>query len=905
MSRIVTLPPEAAAGSDGTKAGGWWQDAEDGRRLLCRLCPRGCSLAPGDRGFCFVRQNRDGQMISTTYGRSTGLCVDPIEKKPLFQFYPGTAVLSFGTAGCNLGCKFCQNWTTTRSQDVAAASEWASPEAVAEAARRLGCRSVAFTYNDPIVWAEYAIDTARACRAAGVKTVAVTSGYISAAARGPLFEQMDAANVDLKGFDEEFYRKYAAGHLQPVLDTLRWLARESQTWLEITNLIIPQANDSADEIGRMCRWIAAELGLDVPLHFTAFHPAFQLNDRGPTPPQTLELAHDIARQAGLRYVYTGNTLDPRRQTTYCPGCGRAVVGREGYLLGQYQLRQGRCTHCGTVVAGRFDDAPGNWGGRRMAIRIDPLIRPELSQRPAPPASPSAAAVLPVATTDKPAGDWSIFRREGADVRSDDGRKHGPVPLPAALSSQQEQAVFQAAGRRVIAAVRSERGGSMAAALADAAGLRVYGTFVSLKRQGQLRSCCGFLGQEVSLCEALDRAAVRAAKDDPRFPPISAAELPSLSMEVWLLWGPEPILARGPNRIAEVTIGKHGLQIARGAARGLLLPGVAVDYHLDAKAFLEQVCLKAGLPRDAWLSDDATLTRFEGYAIRGQLADCMAGHSAGSGGGEVRPPAVAGAFYPGTPHEVRRMVEELFAAPSVAAPQAWAAALVPHAGWIYSGRLAAAVLQRVAIPEQVIVLCPRHHPGGAAWAVAPYQRWSFPGGEMASDPLLAERLAAAIAGLELDAVPHRQEHAIEVHLPLLARLAPQTRIVGITIGAGDLAGLRGFGQQLAAVLGALPERPLLLISSDMNHFADDAQTRRLDRLAIDALEHLDAERLWTTVHQNRISMCGMMPAVVVLETLRGLDRLRGFQLVGYATSAEVSGDMQRVVGYAGALLGEPA
>ena len=317
----------------------WWHESDDRQRLICDLCPRHCALRPGERGFCFVRENRDGRVVSTTYGRSTGFCIDPIEKKPLNQFYPGTPVLSFGTPGCNLGCTFCQNWTMSRSRDVEAACEKASPQAIAAAAKRYGCRSVAFTYNDPIIWAEYAIDTARACRAVGVKTVAVTSGYITETARAAFYEPMDAANVDLKGFTEEFYREYCGGRLQPVLDTLRWLVRESQTWVEITNLIIPQANDSPDEIRRMCQWIATELGPDVPLHFSAFHPDFKLNDRGPTPAATLQAAHDIARAAGLRYVYTGNVYDPERQHTYCPGCGRAVIRRDGYAIGAFELQR--------------------------------------------------------------------------------------------------------------------------------------------------------------------------------------------------------------------------------------------------------------------------------------------------------------------------------------------------------------------------------------------------------------------------------------------------------------------------------------------------------------------------------------------------------------------------------------
>lgn len=347
----------------------WWHELFNGERLVCDLCPRHCSIAPGERGFCFVRENRDGRIVSTTYGRSTGFCVDPIEKKPLHHFYPGTPVLSFGTAGCNLGCTFCQNWTMSRSQDVEAACERASPEAIAAAARRIGCRSVAFTYNDPIIWAEYAIDTARECHELGVKTVAVTSGYITEQARGDFFAGIDAANVDLKGFTDGFYHEYCAARLRPVLDTLNWLVHETDVWVEITNLIIPDANDSPDELREMCRWIATELRPDVPVHFSAFHPTFELIDRLPTPLNTLHTAYDIARESGLQYIYIGNVHDPQRQQTYCPGCGHAIIRRAGYTIEGFDIRDGRCANCDAPIAGHFDNAPGTWGNRRTPVQI--------------------------------------------------------------------------------------------------------------------------------------------------------------------------------------------------------------------------------------------------------------------------------------------------------------------------------------------------------------------------------------------------------------------------------------------------------------------------------------------------------------------------------------------------------
>jgi AmmeMemoRadiSam system radical SAM enzyme len=354
MSRIVTSPPEPDQLPDGARLGGWWHDdAAVPDRIVCDLCPRDCLLRPGDRGFCFVRENRDGQMVLTTYGKSTGFCIDPIEKKPLNQFFPGTSVLSFGTAGCNLGCKFCQNWSISKSREIEQLSENASPAAVAQAALKLGCRSVAFTYNDPVIWAEYAIDSAKACRDVGVKAVAVTAGYITPQARPAFYEFMDAANVDLKGFTEKFYKHLTLSHLEPVKDTLRWLIHESNVWTEITNLIIPRENDSRDELKAMCDWILEALGPNVPVHFTAFHPDFRLQDRERTPPETLLAAYEIAVARGLNYAYVGNIQAPKQQTTYCPGCKRALLERVGYTITKYELNQNLCRYCGTKIAGHL------------------------------------------------------------------------------------------------------------------------------------------------------------------------------------------------------------------------------------------------------------------------------------------------------------------------------------------------------------------------------------------------------------------------------------------------------------------------------------------------------------------------------------------------------------------------
>lgn len=346
----------------------WWHLADDGR-LQCDLCPRDCRLGEGQRGMCFVRQRQGDQMVLTTYGRSSGFALDPIEKKPLNHFYPGTSVLSFGTAGCNLACRFCQNWDISKSRDMDRLADRASPEAIAAAAVAAGARSVAFTYNDPVIFAEYALDAAAACRAAGIATVAVTAGYIHAAPRAEFFAGMDAANVDLKAFTEEFYHRQCAASLGPVKDTLRYLVKETAVWTELTTLIIPGLNDSARELTALAEWVAGELGVDVPLHFSAFHPDYKLGDVPPTPPATLTMARAIARAAGLRYVYTGNVHDAEGDATPCPGCGAKVIERDWYQLLAVRMDRDRCAACGTPIAGRFDAQVGDFGRRRLRVHI--------------------------------------------------------------------------------------------------------------------------------------------------------------------------------------------------------------------------------------------------------------------------------------------------------------------------------------------------------------------------------------------------------------------------------------------------------------------------------------------------------------------------------------------------------
>ena len=347
----------------------YWHPNDDGR-IQCDLCPRDCQLHDGQRGACFVRMRQGDQLILATYGRSSGFCIDPIEKKPLHHFFPGSSVLSFGTAGCNLSCQFCQNHDISKSRDMDRLMDSASPHAIALAAQQHGCKSVAFTYNDPVIFAEYAMDVADACHDKGIQTVAVTAGYIHADARRDFFSRMNAANVDLKAFSEDFYAKLTGSHLQPILDTLVYLCNETRVWVEITTLLIPGHNDSDLEITAMCRWIMNQLGPDVPLHFSAFHPDHKMPHVPATPPATLVHARQIAMEQGLNFVYTGNVHNAEGDTTYCPSCHTQLIVRDWYQINQYRLTtDGHCPQCGTGIAGRFDTTHANFGRQRIPIRL--------------------------------------------------------------------------------------------------------------------------------------------------------------------------------------------------------------------------------------------------------------------------------------------------------------------------------------------------------------------------------------------------------------------------------------------------------------------------------------------------------------------------------------------------------
>ena len=1069
MNQRITLPPPRRPASDGSVAAGWWHRTRNGG-IICDLCPRECHLKSGDRGFCFVRENRDGEMSLTSYGRSTGFCIDPIEKKPLNHFFPGTSVLSFGTAGCNLGCKFCQNWSISKSREIRQLSEVATPEAIASAAEQHRCRSVAFTYNDPVIWAEYAIDTARVCRQRGIKTVAVTAGYISEVARQPFYEQIDAVNVDLKAFSEAFYQELTLSHLKPVLDTLAWLYRETNVWIEITNLVIPQANDGNDELRAMCDWILDHVGDEVPLHFTAFHPDFRLRDRDATPLETLLRGYDLATQAGIKYVYVGNVNDVQHQSTYCPSCQELLIERDWHELGRYNLNDNRCQACQQVVAGHFDATPGDWGRKRLPVRISDFATEHTPINP-----------LGLGEAPQPPGETQMNQPMA-------GPPPGEVTRPE-LTAIQQQAIVRTTSEIVRAAVMNCLPEVTEEMLAGAAEIPIFGCFVSIKRKQKLRGCCGFLGRQMPLIQALLGSGKTSATEDSRMPSVSLSELPYLEFEIWLLYGQQAITSKGGDRIQEVVIGKHGLQIQQGETRGLLLPGVASDHNLDAESFLQQVCIKAGLAPTDWREDNVQLATFEGLLIEGPFqkdlladqpsesqkrftdteieqlstwcahniwASCRGAvpnfylssvsdsslhginleihvqrrpepirlsqmslrkvlpaqatlfqmsETAGKQleldglsqitpqelrvtislsydpamhgtlaepamdgfdpsqralmvtqnsksawtfdpnlnapqllkqlekqaeitipanaslssfitqanvtpmsvvnipraaiGPQERPAAVAGMFYPNNPDQLETVVQDLIPTDAVT-KRPWRAALVPHAGLMFSGKIAADVLRRIEFPPTIIIIGPKHTGLGVDWAVAPHEHWQIPGGSIPSDPELAQQLCDAIEGLQLDAIAHLREHAIEVELPFLAKFAPESKVIGIAIGEASLEHCQQISQGLSTVLASRHEETLLIISSDMNHYASDDETRRVDELTLNALEGLDPQQLFHTVRDNNISMCGMLPACIVLDSLQRLKRLTRAERVDYATSADVSGDKSRVVGYAGML-----
>lgn len=1048
----------------------WFHTDSDGR-VVCTLCPRECRLKDGDRGFCFVRKNVDGKMVLDTYGKSTGFCIDPIEKKPLNHFLPGTPVLSFGTAGCNLGCKFCQNWDISKSREVAKLSDRAMPDDIAAAAAQSGCRSVAYTYNDPVIWSEYAIDTAEACRQRNIKSVAVTAGYIGAEARETFFAAMDAANIDLKAFSESFYHRVTGSHLQPVLDTIEYVCNETDCWVELTNLIIPDANDDTDELRRMCDWVFEHVGPNVPIHFTAFHPDFRMTDRPRTSPETLITAFELARSAGLNYVYVGNVHDVYRQSTRCHQCETLLIERDWHQIGRYSLSGNHCPSCDAQIPGHFEGEPGNWGQRRQRIQIRPTeIQPtQIQSIPSQPARQTPPSPDVVMIPSKPKLDLT------------------------SLTGEQRSIIHRVAGAMISAAVHGRAPADCIDDLGELAQRQINGVYLTLKRGESLRGCCGMQGGEMALGESMADSAFRTTRD-PRMPAVSEVELPFLTLSVSLLGPPRPIDAVGDDRVEKIEIGKHGIRIRMGSHAGLLLPSVATEQNWNARQFLDALCRKAGLPAGSWRSDQAEVMLFDGVYFSGSLVEenesiagaskadspsfsqeelqrltqwiahnlvaiksgatpqyyadgvrdlsvegymlsiaCPAdsteapkkwlqlslreagplqaslfqttqnaanalplmdasGKPASTAVGlgvltrtvhhgpvesadlrgvsrerravvvtdgrrwsvcfdrqstleqslqkaldaermrlsatqvytmvcdgtdspmtvslgprsekavTARAPAVAGQFYPASDETREAQVDELFdGLPDVSAKTVHAA-MVPHAGLRFSGRVAADTWRRLKLPSDVLIIGPKHTPDGVDWAVAPHDRWQISDdASLEGNPELAKSLVDCSSGLQLDAGAHRREHGIEVQFPILYRLAPQTRVTAIAMQGGSVDEIRQLAGEMARWIRSLDHPPLLVISSDMNHFADETENRRRDRLALDAMKTGDAERLLSVCAEENISMCGQLPAAVVMMILRELDIRPEYEEIAYATSADYGGDRNRVVGYAGVLL----
>ena len=870
----------------------WWHRRYD--QLVCTLCPRECALHDGQRGFCFVRQNLADEMVLTTYGRSSGFCIDPIEKKPLNHFLPGTPVLSFGTAGCNLGCKFCQNWETSKAKEFDERTDFASPEAIAQAALRHGCRSVAFTYNDPVIWAEYAIDTARACHDVGVRTVAVTAGYITPEARGEFYSVMDAANVDLKGFTPEFYKFLTLSKLEPVLDTLRWLKHESSVWFEITNLMIPGENDSPDETARMCDWIVENLGPDVPVHFTAFHPDFRMMDYERTPPATLQRARRQALSAGIRYPYVGNIHDVAGQSTYCPNCKALLIERDWYQLGHHGLSGNQCHQCGATIPGVFEDRPGNWGAKRQPIRISepqpvtlslpvldrPKSRLETSVKPAMTQSPLSwlTSAITVST------NGATLAASKANLQSP------PTPQPVRVDFSPAEAAQIAAHARAVAdaALHQQSIPVMAGPLAD---VPVYGMFVSFKHGEKLRACKGQFGQVAPLGPLMNKVAADSATNDPRFAPLRADELPQLLTEVSLMFNPQPVPAVGAARGEAIQVGRHGLVISHPSGRGLLLPQVATEQDWDALTFLQGVCRKASLSLDAWMADESQLMTFEARLFHSPPVAATP---------IVRPPARAGQFYPADVNAMQAQVDRFLAIETVPTT-AVRAVMLPHAGWAYCGEVMGRTLARVTVPRNVIIVSPKHTALGAQWSVSNADAWAIPGAQIPVATELRARLIDLVPALAVESAAHAQEHGIEVILPFLRACNPDLRILPIVLGSSSYSQTEPFAQALSIICRESQEPILLVISSDMHHFAAEAENRRLDFLAIDAICTGDAGHLFEVTQQHRITMCGVIPAITILRALEFNGVPPRPELIHYDNSSTASGQFDRVVGYAGVII----
>ena len=510
-----------------------------------------------------------------------------------------------------------------------------------------------------------------------------------------------------------------------------------------------------------------------------------------------------------------------------------------------------------------------------------------------------------------------------------------------FTHEAEDLIFNTARAQVAATVlwrgSGKPGPDFSKELGELAETPVLGTFVSFKKNGQLRSCMGWMNDGAPLAEALRASAISAAREDPRFPPLSGSEFESLTMEVWVLWGMSETTCPPEERAGAFEIGRHGLQISGLGRRGLLLPGVALEFGMNNLQFLEAVCQKAGLPRNAWRDSRTVLNIFEGLAIDRPFFDEEIAAERDEAARKnrdadrrfnarqyswnfgapmvapvlprsaprapeppaVRPAAVAGMFYP-RGDEQKRMLDA-FAAASPKEPTCEAkAVMIPHAGWIYSGQLAYRTLAETKIPSSVLILAPKHRPEGAGWALCPARVWDFGSGQLENDMELTRGIADAVPRFKLDSLSHQREHAVEVILPMLARLAPNVKVAGGVLGFGSEDDLFDGARQFADYYAGLKNPPLLIVSSDMNHYESLARTEELDQKALDALETLDPRRLCTVVAENRITMCGVHPAAFVLEALRRVGRLSSCRKIGHTTSAAASGDTAHVVGYAGYL-----
>lgn len=1029
----------------------WWEQLADDK-VVCTLCPRECHIPKNSRGFCFVRANVEGELVLTTYGKSSGFCIDPIEKKPLNHFLPGTPVLSLGTAGCNLGCKFCQNWDISKSRQMDSLTSQAGPDAIVQAALQTGCKSIAFTYNDPIIWAEYAIDIAKQAHVHDLKTVAVTAGYISPEARHEFFDHMDAANVDLKAFTEDFYRKLTQTSLEPVLDTLKYLKHETDCWFEITNLVIPGENDSIDEFKRMCCWIVEELGTDVPVHFSAFHPDFKMKDKLRTPHEKLIEARQIALDAGIAYAYVGNVNDHANQSTYCHQCNKRIIERDWYQLGDYKLKGNCCGYCKTKIPGRFDlsnDAPGKWGRKRQPIAIN---------------------------------DPTIYQNQSTKIQMTiNGQESKPMtentntPTPKIdFDSQQSQMLLEYVRGQVVSAVTGDSS-DLPTLPDELASAPAFGCFVTLKLDEKLRACRGRWNQnkEVNtepLGELLAGVARDSSLQDFRFPSICSQELDRLTVEISIMHTPMMLKEKGLDLVDAIEIGKHGLVLMHPKGRGLLLPHVATEQGWDAKTFLDSLCNKAGMHKSTWLDDHQTQVmtfqtclleqsapvqpflptlisansyealmqlgdkilagdqsatplphllvdhwddelgvfvvtdshqsasalgakqslaklvtmacqslaksatpshsisrlvlmygavrlqasdypnRHTNLSFNGVLAESSSGwnlslplsseridrvgqamkdanfninlwkvaqhegaakprltcfdlfihHAAQSPGKlDVRKPAKAGQFYPATASKISEQINEQLKPYLNDSPKPVRAVMLPHAGWAYCQDIIAQTLGPIVVPDVVIVVSPKHTAHGANWSVSNHCQWEMPSGNVSVATDAVSKLLDLYPSLKCEPLAHEQEHGIEVLLPWLQAKNPNVRVVPIVMGHSNYQQLADFGEALGQLLQKMDTPPLLVISSDMNHFDNAQTTTEKDGKALDAMCQGDAKLLFDICQNQQISMCGMRPAVAIMNALSHAPIKP--QLVARSHSGKITGDNNRVVGYAGAII----